>query len=416
MSRINELIQELCPDGVQFKTIEQLGVLYGGITGKSKNDFTGGNARFITYMNVFSNIAVDTTRSNFVKINGNERQRQLEKGDVLLTGSSENPDECGMSSVVIDEPTEPLYLNSFCFIFRLNNTDVFLPGFSKYLFRDSAIRKKINQTASGVTRFNVSKKRFAKILIPVPPIIVQKEIVNILDKFTQLEEELSDELSARRKQYEYYRSSLLASGQDVEYFSLQDLCTVITDGSHFSPKATEEGYYMPSVKDMRSNGFDLSLCKKISEKDYEVLVKNGCKPQKNDVLIAKDGSMLKHAFPVEEEQSLVVLSSIAILRTKLEIINPKYLAHYFGQEKFKEIVIRNFSSKGGVPRIVLKNFKKVKIPVPSLSKQNDIINILDAFDGLVNDINNGLPAEIKARRQQYEYYRTKLLTFQELSV
>jgi type I restriction enzyme S subunit len=216
MSKIDELIQEYCPKGVEFQEIDDLGVLYGGITGKSKGDFKGGSSRFITYMNVFSNIATDVTRDDFVKIESGERQRTLEKGDVLFTGSSENPEECGMSSVVTSEPIEPLYLNSFCFFLRLNDTGMFLPDFLKYLFRDSAIRKQINKTASGVTRFNISKKRFVKIKVPVPPLEVQKEIVKILDTFTELEAELAAELEARRTQYEHYRNQLLTFTQQNE--------------------------------------------------------------------------------------------------------------------------------------------------------------------------------------------------------
>ena len=209
MSKIDKLIQELCPKGVEFKQIGDLGSLYGGLSGKSKNDFKDGNARFITYMNVFSNIEVDTDRDDFVKIGASERQRRLQKGDVLFTVSSEKPDECGMSSVLVKEPDKPLYLNSFCFILRLNDDEIFLPEFLKYLFRDTGIRKQIAKTASGVTRFNVSKKRFAKIIVPIPPIDVQREIANILDKFTQLE--------ARRKQYEYYRNQLLTFDDEGGY-------------------------------------------------------------------------------------------------------------------------------------------------------------------------------------------------------
>ncbi|HON97151.1 MAG TPA: restriction endonuclease subunit S, partial [Bacteroidales bacterium] len=210
MNKIEQLIQQYCPDGVEFKKLGELGVFYGGLNGKSKNDFYGGNAKFVTYMNVFSNIAVNTNIDTFVKIDENENQNKIELGDVLFTGSSETPDECGMSSVLTEMITEPLYLNSFCFGFRLHDKKMFLPDFLKYLFRDSSIRKQIGQTASGVTRFNVSKKRFAKIIIPIPPLPVQQEIVNILDKFTeleiQLEAELEAELEARKKQYEYYRN------------------------------------------------------------------------------------------------------------------------------------------------------------------------------------------------------------------
>ena len=123
--------------------------------------------------------------------------------------------------------------------------------------------------------------------------------------------------------------------------------------------------------------------------------------------------MLKYAFPVEKEEDVVILSSIAILRPIQEFVTPKYLAHYFRQDSFKNVVIRDYSSKGGVPRIVLKNFKKIRSPIPPLAEQERIVAILDRFEKLTNDITEGLPSEIKARQQQYEYYRNKLLTFKQ---
>ena len=168
---------------------------------------------------------------------------------------------------------------------------------------------------------------------------------------------------------------------------------------------------MVSVKDMRSNCFDFNECKRITSEDYAQLVKNGCRPQKDDVLVAKDGSMLKYSFVADGVEDYVILSSIAILRPKTDIIIPKYLAYYFSQNDFKEKVIREHKTQGGVPRIVLTNFKKVIIKVPSLAEQQRIVDILDRFDTLVNDLSQGLPAEIEARQQQYEYYRDQLLTF-----
>lgn len=100
MSRLEELIAELCPEGVEYKTLGELGSFYGGITGKSKDDFINGNAKFITYKNVYSNIALKLDVEDRVKISPNEKQRTLEYGDVIFTGSSETPDECGFSSVL----------------------------------------------------------------------------------------------------------------------------------------------------------------------------------------------------------------------------------------------------------------------------------------------------------------------------
>src|SRR5690606_15164914 len=190
MSYLDKLLEGVV---VEWKALEELGVFYGGLTGKSKSDFAEGNAKFITYMNVFSNIAVNTDIATFVKIAENERQNKVEYGDVLFTGSSETPDECGMSSVMTTKTDEEFYLNSFCFGYRLNYKNLFLPDFLKYLFRDNKIRKHISQTANGVTRFNVSKARFAKISIPIPPLEIQQKIVAILDTFSKLTAELTAE-------------------------------------------------------------------------------------------------------------------------------------------------------------------------------------------------------------------------------
>ena len=198
---------------VEWKKLGEVGIFYNGLTGKSKNDFTNGNAKYVTYMNVYSNIEIDTNIEDYVKINENEQQNRIEYGDVLFTGSSETPDECGISSVLTKHVDEPLYLNSFCFGFRLYDKSIFLPGFLKYLFRSAELRKQIGKTANGVTRFNVSKKLFAQITIPIPPLSEQERIVAILDKFDALVNDLTSglpaEIEARRKQYEYYRDKLL---------------------------------------------------------------------------------------------------------------------------------------------------------------------------------------------------------------
>ncbi|MGI6067800.1 restriction endonuclease subunit S, partial [Absicoccus porci] len=196
MSRLDDLIQEYCPDGVKFKTLGELGHFYGGITGKSKKDFVDGNAVFISYKNVYQNPALDIHPSDRVKISEEENQRTLKLGDIIFTGSSETPDECGFSSVITEQPTEPLYLNSFCFFFRLDNPEILIPDFAKHLFRSDNLRYQIRKTANGVTRFNVSKDKMSRVKVPLPALPVQREIVRILDEFTLLSAELAAELAA----------------------------------------------------------------------------------------------------------------------------------------------------------------------------------------------------------------------------
>lgn len=186
---------------------------FGGLTGKNKSDFTDGNAHFITYMNVYSNPALNLKTEEKVKILPGEKQNIIQQGDMLFTGSSETPEECGMSSVVVDDPEDNCYLNSFCFGMRLKNTEIFNLRFLKHMLRSDGIRKQINKTASGVTRFNVSKQRFAKIEIPIPSMEQQNRIADVLDKFEALTFSLTSglpaEIKARQQQFEYYRDKLL---------------------------------------------------------------------------------------------------------------------------------------------------------------------------------------------------------------
>ena len=208
-NNISSMISKLCPNGVDYYEMGELGKFYGGLSGKSKDDFTNGNAKFITYKNVYSNISLKLDVEDKVKILDGENQRTLEYGDILFTGSSETPDECGISSVLTIKTREKLYLNSFCFIYRLNEPNILNPDFAKHLFRSKEIRQQIIKTANGVTRYNVSKKLMEKVKIPVPPLEIQEIIAKILDNLTELTAELTAELTEREKQYDYYKNNLL---------------------------------------------------------------------------------------------------------------------------------------------------------------------------------------------------------------
>lgn len=142
MSNIDELLKN---ENVEWKRLGDIGKFYGGITGKTKQDFNDGNAKLITYKNVYLNPSTDLNVKDKVKIRAEENQRNLMYGDILFTGSSETPDECGMSSVITTKLTEEIYLNSFCFFLRLNDSSLLLPDFLKHLFRSETLRKKLGK-------------------------------------------------------------------------------------------------------------------------------------------------------------------------------------------------------------------------------------------------------------------------------
>lgn len=403
LSKIEKLITELCPNGVEFKELRELGDFYGGLSGKSKDDFSNGNAKFVTYMNIFSNIAVNTDINTFVKIGNEENQNKIEYGDVLFTGSSETPNECGMSSVLTRELDESLYLNSFCFGFRLHDKTLFLPEFLKYLFRDEQMRKQIAKTASGVTRFNVSKKRFAKIKIPLPPLAVQEEIVKILNSFTELEAELETELEARKKQYEYYRLELLMFGGDIEWSTLSEVAHFMNGKGHEKHIDEKGKFIVVNSKFVSTEG----RVKKYSVKQISPV-------SKNDILMVMsdlpNGKALAKCFCVDENDKYTLNQRICALTVKNnEKLNTKFLFYILNRNK----QLLRYDSGADQTNLRKNDILEIKIPLPPIPEQERIVKILDKFDALVNDISIGLPAELSARRQQYEYYRGKLLTFNE---
>ena len=189
------------------------GHFFGGLTGKTSDDFDGGNAKFVTYSGLFNNLAIDESCFGVVNVGEDEKQNTLRVGDVLFTGSSETPEEVAYSSVVTKD-LGTVYLNSFCFGYRMDNARVLDPEFAKHLFRSKWVRKQLVKTAMGVTRFNVSKERMKRVEIVIPDISTQRRIAGSLDKFwlyaTGLSDGLPAEIKLRQQQYEYYRDELLS--------------------------------------------------------------------------------------------------------------------------------------------------------------------------------------------------------------
>ena len=177
-----------------------LGKTYNGLTGKTKEDFGEGKP-FITYMNIFSNPKINISNFEYVKMGVNENQNKAIYGDIFFTVSSETPNEVGMASVLLDEIND-LYLNSFCFGFRLNDFKNLLPEFSSYLFRNDLFRKDVCKLAQGSTRFNLSKLELMKIKIKLPSLSEQTAIAEILataDRELQLQKEKLAQLQTQKK-------------------------------------------------------------------------------------------------------------------------------------------------------------------------------------------------------------------------
>lgn len=435
MSKLQELINKLCPNGVEFKPLREIGDFFGGLTGKSKEDFIDGNARFISYMNVYSNPALKLDLPDFVKINDGEKQNVVQYGDILFTGSSETPNECGMSSVVTTKPSEPLYLNSFCFGFRLIDINTFNLDFLKHLLRSYEVRSQIAKTANGVTRFNISKKLFANIMIPVPPIEVQEEIVRILDSFSDYAAELQAELQARKQQYEYYRNLLLTfnpsaygCGTDdeqkdgvttwgghnykIEWKKMGEIGTFIRGNGLQKKDFTESGVGCIHYGQIYTHYGTFATKTKsfVSEKLASKLLKI----ENGDIVLACTSENIEDVAKAVAwlgKETIVTGGHSVVFK---HTANPKYIA-YFMQTALFFNQKKRYAYGAKVIDIKTEDLAKILIPIPPLELQEKIVAILDRFETLVNDLTNGLPAEIAAVKDQYEYYRNKLLTFKKLS-
>lgn len=417
MSKLEELIKEFCPNGVEYKKLGELGKFYGGLSGKSKNDFTNGNEKFITYKNVYANPSLNLDIEDRVKINPGERQNTLQYGDIIFTGSSETPDECGFSSVITTKTSEKLYLNSFCFFFRLDNQSILLPDFAKHLFRAESIRYQIGKTASGVTRYNVSKDKMKQVQIPLPALPVQREIVRILDSFTLYSAELTAELTARRKQYEFYRDKLLKFANQqmkVRMCSMGDLGKFYGGISGKTKDDFKDGnakfisyknvYFNPALNTNIDEKVKIGINEHQRTLEYGDIIFTGSSE-------TPDECGLSSVVTETVNEKLYLNSFCFFFRfDNKKMILPGFAKYLFRSTEIRRQIVKTAS---GVTRYNVSKEKmaKVQIPIPPIEVQGRIVKVLDNFDAICSDLGIGLPAEIEKRQKQYEYYRDKLLTF-----
>ena len=234
--------------------------------------------------------------------------------------------------------------------------------------------------------------------IALPSMAEQKRIATVLSEIDEMISWTEKQVDKKKAIKQGAMQELLTGKKRLPGFTggwktvkLEDISLKITDGSHESPPEVDVGYYMPSVKDMTEVGFDYSECKKISLADFRKLERNGCRPDVGDVLIAKDGSILKYAFVQEKEENIVILSSIAIVKPCPSRVDSYYLAQYFRQQSFVERVVTNYKSGTGVPRIVLKGFKQITLFLPaSVAEQTAIASILVDMDKEIAELEQKL--------------------------
>ena len=271
---------------------------------------------------------------------------------------------------------------------------------------------------------SVDVQQLISLPFPIPPLRVQSRIVEILDKFTQLEAqleaELQTELEARNKQYDFYRNRLLdfalrddLKGQ-VEWKTLGEVCVHLRTGlnprRNFKLNTEDASNYYVTVREL--GGTELLYSEKTDLINDEALqlINNRSKLKVNDILFSGTGTIGKTAFISKEPTNWNIKEGVYALTLDTHYVLPMFVLRYLQTQSTIDWIDR--MAAGGIVRsITMKNLEQLPIPLPPLSEQRRIVDILDRFDTLTNSISEGLPREIALRRKQYEYYRDALLNF-----
>ena len=267
---------------------------------------------------------------------------------------------------------------------------------------------------------SVDTQQLMELPFPIPPLRVQARIVEILDKFTQLEAELEAELEARNKQYDFYRNRLLdfalrddLKGQ-VEWKTLGEVCVHLRTGlnprRNFKLNTEDASNYYVTVREL--GGTELLYSEKTDLINDEALqlINNRSKLKVNDILFSGTGTIGKTAFISKEPTNWNIKEGVYALTLDTHYVLPMFVLRYLQTQSTIDWIDR--MAAGGIVRsITMKNLEQLPIPLPPLSEQRRIVDILDRFDTLTNSISEGLPREIALRRKQYEYYRDALLRF-----
>lgn len=372
MSKIDDLIAKLCPNGVEYKKLGEVCIILDHLRKPiSKENRKKGNIPYYG-ANGIQDYVFD----------------YIFEGEYLLfgeDGSVINKD----NSPILNWAEGKIWVNNHAHVLS-ENIEIAVLRYVYFYLQTIDVSDIVRGTPPKINQTNLRN-----IPIPVPPLEIQREIVNVLDTFTKLEAELEAELEARRRQYHHYRDQLLnlEGRDDVQWMTLGEVAI------------NQDSKRRPVTKSARNKG------------EIPYYGASGIVDYVSDYIF--DGDFLL----VSEDGANLIARSTPIafsISGKTWVNNHAHVLQFnsYAERKFIEIYLNSidltpYISGGAQPKLNQANLNKIPIPVPSLEEQTRIVAILDKFDALVNDLSSGLPAEIAARRKQYEYYRDRLLTFKE---
>ena len=359
MSRLDELIAELCPDGVENKRLTDATVMKRGTSLTKKNATIG----------AFPVISGGREPAFFCDTFNREDET------ITVAGS-------GAGAGYVQYWNKPIFV---CDAFSIKGTNSILTKYLYYCLANMQDKIYSTKTGGGIPHVHISS--IENFTIPIPPLPVQSEIVRILDNFT----ELTAELTARKKQYEYYRDELLTFGDDVPRAKLGDVSDISRGVRVVKKQLIPDGTYPVYQNSLAPMGY------------YD---KHNC--YANTTYVISAGAAGEIGFCDKDFWA----ADDCLVFSNLNGVIDKYIYYFL---MTKQDFIRANVRTASIPRLSRTVLENLQIPLLSLEEQRRIVSILDRFDTLCNDITKGLPAEITARQKQYEYYRDKLLTFKELT-
>ena len=404
MSRIDELVVALAPEGVEFKALGEVGEFLRG-NGLQKADLTDEGVPAIHYGQVHTHYGVWTEKTkSFTDPALAAKLRRAKPGDLVIATTSEDDAAVAKATAWLGQG-EVVVSGDAC-IYR-HTLD---PRYVAYFYQSERFQDQKVRYITGTKVRRVSGESLAKIRIPVPPLAVQREIVRVLDQFTQLEAELEAELEARRRQYDYYAGELLAVEQDVPRVKFGDVATIVRGASprpiqQFLTDAPDGAPWI-KIGDVPAGG------KYITQTGQRVTLDGAVKSRR----VMPGDFVLSNSMSFGRPYISKIEGYIHDGWLAISGFDDSYVADYLYYLLRSAPVQEEFKRRAGAGTVQNLNadiVRSMEVPIPPRDVQERVVALLDRFDALVNDLNVGLPAELAARRKQYEYYRDRLLTFEE---
>lgn len=363
----------------------------------------------LNYVDVYHNKFIDSSIPK-MQVSASDKKIEdctVEQGDIFVTPSSETVDDIGHTSIITKTIPNAVY-SYHIMRYRLFEKNMLLSFYINYAFDTDNVKTQILKKAQGLTRFGLSKDKFASILIPIPSLEEQTRIVGILDTFTSAIDNLKEQIAQRRKQYEYYRDQLLdlEGKPGVEMKTLGKLCEI---KNGYTPSTKEPSYWengtLPwfTLEDIRKNG---RILKDAIKHITPLGVKRGGLFPKNSVIVSTTATIGEYALIETAFLCNQQITCISINDSYNNILLAKFLYHL--SQRIGEWCKKNVNGGGSLLIVSTSKLNKFQIPLPPLAEQQRIVSILDTFEASIHN----LEAQLEQRQKQYEYYRNKLLTFE----